>query len=175
MNSSKRQFSLLSKGNRVISGALTALVAASLLALPRASFAAPAVPSPGDSLPRPAGQGSTALENDTIETQEATAEGARFTLTGIQVEHEGMELAEEGLSAITAPLLGREITASELNAAVAAGPSKAGAWASATCSPITGSPAWTTPAASAWKMACQVTQTAGRGFGSCWGRFSEAI
>ena len=97
-------------------GGLAALFA--VLSFPLTAGAAPAVPQPGEEIRQPVDQGKTEIHSDLPEGGETGGEGARFTLSGIRVEHEGMELSEEGLSALTSPLLGREITASELNAAV---------------------------------------------------------
>ncbi|MBO6293367.1 MAG: ShlB/FhaC/HecB family hemolysin secretion/activation protein [Selenomonas sp.] len=97
-------------------GGLAALFA--VLSFPLAAGAAPAVPQPGEEIRQPVEQGKTEISNDLPEGRETKGESTRFTLTGIRVEHEGMKLSEEGLSALTSPLLGREITASELNAAV---------------------------------------------------------
>jgi len=54
------------------------------------------------------------LENQTI-TQENTVPQIRFTLTATQVEHEGMNLDDTELAAITKNILQREISAIELN------------------------------------------------------------
>ncbi len=97
-------------------GGLAALLAS--LAFPLTAGAAPAVPQPGEEIRQPPEQGETDIRSDLPEGRETQGEGTKFTLSGIRVEHEGMELDEEGLSGITSPLLGREITASELNAAV---------------------------------------------------------
>ncbi len=97
-------------------GGLAALAAA--LVFPFTAGAAPAVPQPGEEIRQPMEQGKTDIRSDLPEARETRGEGTKFTLSGIRVEHEGMELSEEGLSGITSPLLGREITASELNAAV---------------------------------------------------------
>ena len=97
-------------------GGLAALAAA--LVFPLTAGAAPAVPQPGEEIRQPMEQGETDIRSDLPEARETRGEGTKFTLSGIRVEHEGMELSEEGLSSITSPLLGREITASELNAAV---------------------------------------------------------
>lgn len=84
------------------------------LALPVMSEAAPAVGIPGEDIPRQDEQAETALENQTI-TQENTVPQIRFTLTATQVEHEGMNLDDTELAAITKNILQREISAIELN------------------------------------------------------------
>ncbi|WP_158645764.1 ShlB/FhaC/HecB family hemolysin secretion/activation protein [Selenomonas ruminantium] len=94
------------------------MAAAALLAVPFTVEAAPAVPDPGKEVRQPAEQGKTDIRSSLPENTSSAAQGTKFTLTKIRTEHEGMKLADEGLAAITQPLLGREITASELNAAV---------------------------------------------------------
>ena len=79
---------------------------------PLTAGAAPAVPAPGDSLP-PAPQKETNLTDNLPTANEAGA--AHFTLTRITVEHEGLVLNEGALQELTAPIVGREISQTELN------------------------------------------------------------
>ena len=57
-------------------------------------------------------------EEKTPHEAESSVTPARFRLQNIFINHEEMELDDEELSAITAPILDKEITAQELNAAV---------------------------------------------------------
>ena len=96
---------------------LAALIAATL-AIPLPAVAAPAVPHPGEEVRQPTEPGQTEIESNMPEAAgQGTAE-TKFTLAKIRVEHESMKLSEEGLTAITSPLLNHEISAAELNTAV---------------------------------------------------------
>ena len=96
---------------------LAALIAATL-AIPLPAVAAPAVPHPGEAVRQPTEPGQTEIESNMPEAAgQGTAE-TKFTLAKIRVEHESMKLSEEGLTAITSPLLNHEISAAELNTAV---------------------------------------------------------
>ena len=101
-------------GNNVCTTALAVILTLS----PAAALAATAVPAPGESL-LPANETAEAnLANEVPASQSETGQETRFTLTKITVRHEGMELSETDLAAITDPLLNREISSMELNNAV---------------------------------------------------------
>lgn len=88
------------------------------MASPLTAGAAPAVPTPGEEIPQQTEQGKADIENSLSQTAEKTAVGTKFTLSNIRTEHEGIELSEQEIAAITTPLLNHEITAAELSRAV---------------------------------------------------------
>ena len=91
----------------------TATTLAIACTFPLTAGAAPAVPAPGDSLPPTPPKENTITDNLPGAGQE---EGqARFTLTRINVEHEGLVLNEGKLQELTSTIIGREITQTELN------------------------------------------------------------
>lgn len=94
------------------------MAAAALLAIPFTAEAASAVPDLGKEVRQPAEQGQTDIQSSLPENTDSAAQGTKFTLSKIRTEHPGMKLSEDGLAAITKPLLGHEITASKLNATV---------------------------------------------------------
>ena len=121
MVNTAKQVSISSKYNgKSIGGKkmLTALLAVGIMTFSGTAGAAPAVPSPGEELPTPPEQGETKLEN-TLPEEQPTQAGARFTLTKVTMEHEGMKLRDEQLMAVTQPYLNREIDAGELDNMVA--------------------------------------------------------
>ena len=91
----------------------TATTLAIACTFPLTAGAAPAVPAPGDSLPPVPPKENTITDNLPGAGQEAGQ--ARFTLTRINVEHEGLVLNEGKLQELTAPIIGREISQTELN------------------------------------------------------------
>ncbi|WP_178139486.1 ShlB/FhaC/HecB family hemolysin secretion/activation protein [Selenomonas ruminantium] len=98
---------------------LVSLLAATCMMVPFTAGAAPAVPSPGESLEKPqVTDNKVVVENDNT-TPAAVPTGTKFKLQSIKVNHDGMKLKEARLQAITQKIVGREITAQELNAAVA--------------------------------------------------------
>ena len=94
----------------------TATTLAIACTFPLTAGAAPAVPAPGDSLPPTPPKENTITDNLPGAGQEVGQ--ARFTLTRITVEHEGLVLNEGKLQELTAPIIGREITQTELNEAL---------------------------------------------------------
>ncbi|SDP11094.1 Hemolysin activation/secretion protein [Selenomonas ruminantium] len=105
--------------NFVSSKGLAALLAAAFISVPLTAGAAPAVPNPGDSISRPQVADSKPLvENDGAVTASVPT-GTKFKLQSVKVNHEGMKLKEDKLQNITQNIIGKEISAQELNAAVA--------------------------------------------------------
>lgn len=86
--------------------------------IPVTALAAPAIPLPGDSITNNEVMPAEGFEN-TLPQSEGVDEGLRFTLTGITVEHEGMELADEELDNQLDYYVSQEIGAAELDEAVA--------------------------------------------------------
>ena len=89
-----------------------AVFAASTL-FPLTALAAPAVPAPvGQSTDsHPAREAEI---SDQTGAPQGSATEARFTLTGIHVEHEGMNLSDEKMAELSARFVGREITGTAL-------------------------------------------------------------
>lgn len=90
-----------------------------VLAFPLAALAETAVPKPGESLrgTQPPKQ-NVSVENVDKGTGRQGAESVRFTLTEIRVEHEGIKVKDADIDAITRKVVGKEIGATELNAAI---------------------------------------------------------
>ena len=89
------------------------------LAFPLAALAETAVPRPGESLrgTQPPKQ-NVSVENVDQGTGRQGAQSVRFTLTGIRVEHDGVNVKDAAIEAITRKVVGKEISAAELNAAI---------------------------------------------------------
>ena len=89
------------------------------LAFPLVALAETAVPKPGESLrgTQPPKQ-NVSVENVDKGTGRQGAESVRFTLTEIRVEHEGIKVNDADIDAITRKVVGKEIGATELNAAI---------------------------------------------------------
>ncbi len=89
------------------------VVLAAALFSPAVALAAPAVPAPvGQSTDRRPAKDAE-IENETP-TPGGNAVEARFTLTEIRVEHDGMKLSDEKLSELCTRYVGREITGTAL-------------------------------------------------------------
>ena len=80
--------------------------------------AATAVPQPGESIRDTRPRQQVSLENVDTDNKQASR-SVRFTLQEIRVEHEGLNVKDEKIAAITDKVTGKEITAAELYAAVA--------------------------------------------------------
>ena len=89
------------------------------LAFPLAALAETAVPRPGESLrgTQPPKQ-NVSVENVDQGTGRQGAQSVRFTLTGIRVEHDGVNVKDAAIEAIARKVVGKEISAAELNAAI---------------------------------------------------------
>ncbi len=88
------------------------------LSFPFVVNAATAVPQPGESIRGARPRQQVSLENVDTDNKQAPR-SVRFTLQEIRVEHEGLSVKDEKIAAITNKVIGREITAAELNAAMA--------------------------------------------------------
>lgn len=90
-----------------------------VLAFPLVALAETAVPRPGESLrgTQPPKQ-NVSVENVDQGTGRQGAQSVRFTLTGIRVEHEGVNVKDAAIEAITRKVVGKDIGAAELNAAI---------------------------------------------------------
>ena len=88
-------------------------VLAAALFSPVLAFAAPAVPAPAGTVgsERPA---KDAEISDQTGAPQGSAAEARFTLSKIRVEHEGMKLSDEKMAELSARFVGREITGTAL-------------------------------------------------------------
>ena len=78
-----------------------------------------AVPKPGESLQgtQPPKQ-NVSVENVDKGTGKQGTESVRFTLKKIRVEHEGIDVKDADIDAITRKIIGKEIGATELNATI---------------------------------------------------------
>ncbi|MBQ3367229.1 MAG: ShlB/FhaC/HecB family hemolysin secretion/activation protein [Acidaminococcaceae bacterium] len=99
----------------IFTGSLTLLC---VLSFPFAVNAATAVPQPGESIRDTRPRQQVSLEHVDTDNKQAPR-SVRFTLQEIRVEHEGLHVKDEKITAITDKIIGKEITAAELNAAVA--------------------------------------------------------
>ena len=77
--------------------------------------AATAVPQPGESIRGARPRQQVSLENVDTDNKQAPR-SIRFTLQEIRVEHEGLNVKDEKIAAITNKVIGKEITAAELYA-----------------------------------------------------------
>ncbi len=102
------------------SSLLTALLVSAAVFFPAAAEAAQAVPEPGESLQHPKMEENGKLTVEDAEEKPAAGEEVRLVLSSVRIEHEGMKLKDEELSAIIDPLTGHEISAAELNAGITA-------------------------------------------------------
>ena len=96
-------------------GSLTLFCAFSF---PFAVNAATAVPQPGESIRGARPRQQVSLDNVDTDHKQAL-QSVRFTLQGIRVEHEGLNVKDEKIAAITNKVIGKEISAEDLYAAVA--------------------------------------------------------
>ena len=78
--------------------------------------AATAVPQPGESIRDTRPRQQVSLENLDTDNKQAS-QSVRFTLQEIRVEHEGLNVKDEKIAAITDKVTSKEITAAELYAA----------------------------------------------------------
>ena len=85
---------------------------------PFAVNAATAVPQPGESIRGVRPRQQVSLENVERDNKQASR-SVRFTLQEIRVEHEGLNIKDEKIAAITGKVTGKEITAAELYAVMA--------------------------------------------------------
>ena len=98
----------------VFTGSLALFCAVSF---PFVASAGTAVPQPGESIRGPRPQQNVSLENVDKGNQQDTR-SVRFTLKEIRVEHEGIKAKDEEIAKITQKVIGHEIDATELNAAI---------------------------------------------------------
>lgn len=99
----KKQVSKKDLSKTIICG-----MAAAVLSVPCQVMAAPAVPAPGESIERPQLPEEKPVVDENTEGAAAAVPQASFHLQSISVNHEGMKLKDEDLTAITKPLLGRQ-------------------------------------------------------------------
>ena len=78
------------------------------------TWAAPAVPAPGESIPEAPAKEKNPLRSD-LESESPQGGEERFTLSAIRVEHEGLPLSDEKIKSITDGIIGREVTIGELH------------------------------------------------------------
>ena len=88
-----------------------------VLSVPFVVSAATAVPQPGESIRGTRPRQQVSLENVDTDNKQAP-QSVRFTLQEIRVEHEGLNVKDEKITAITNKVIGKEITAAELYAAM---------------------------------------------------------
>ena len=102
-------------GSVVFAGSLALFCAFSF---PFAVDAATAVPQPGESIRGARPRQQVSLENVDSDNKQGS-QSVRFVLQEIRVQHEGLNVKDEKIAAITGKVTGKEITAAELYAAVA--------------------------------------------------------
>ena len=106
------------KQKKVTYGMAGLLTASLLSASSLTAWAAPAVPEPGESIERPPATDTSPVVEAGTAPAAAVPAGTHFHLRSIAIKYEGLTLNDAELQAITDTIIGKEITAQELNAVV---------------------------------------------------------